>query len=326
MATNSARISLCERFPDLTPAQMLADLVPPREFDNATLKTYRPDVKFPSQAAALRECSKPIGLRSGLFSKRSATPGVYLDGGFGVGKTHLLVSMYKNFEGRKLFGSFLSFTSFIGALGFAKALELFSKYQLICIDEFELDDPGNTMILSRLLNELSEKGTVFAATSNTPPNALGEGRFAAADFQREILGIGSAFKIVRIDGEDFRHRPFDSEHRRFSVPELESWSSDHNSSFDDFRRLLAHLSKLHPSKYGKLLAGLDRCVLLDATLLTDEFDALRFVALVDRAYESQVRMRSTGTPLTEIFPEHYLTGGYRKKYLRAISRLGSLAE
>jgi hypothetical protein len=41
-------------------------------------------------------------------------------------------------------------------------------------------------MMSRLLNELAAKGTRFAATSNTPPNALGEGRFAASDFQREI--------------------------------------------------------------------------------------------------------------------------------------------
>ena len=60
-----------------------------------------------------------------------------MDGGFGVGKTHLLVSIYKQFSGSKLFGSFLTFTSLVGALGFAEAMRLLSKYQLICIDEFE---------------------------------------------------------------------------------------------------------------------------------------------------------------------------------------------
>ncbi len=326
MATIEGVVSLCDRFPVLSPSQMLADLVPPREFESATFGSYRPDPRFPSQESALKEVSKNFTKKSGFLLKKKSVPGVYLDGGFGVGKTHLLVSIYKDFKGTKLFGSFLSFTSFIGALGFTQALELFSKYELICIDEFELDDPGNTMIMSRILNELSTNGTTFAATSNTPPNALGEGRFAAADFQREILGIGSAFRIIRIDGEDYRHRPFDAEHRVFTSKELLDWTKDSKSSSDDFRSLLKHLSQLHPAKYGKLLSELDKAVFTDVQALTDEFDALRFVALVDRAYEAQVHLRGSGMSLTEVFPEKYLLGGYRKKYLRAISRLGALAE
>jgi cell division protein ZapE len=213
----------------------------------------------------------------------------------------------------------------VGALGFAEAMKLLSKYQLICIDEFELDDPGNTMIMSRLLNELSASGTIFAATSNTPPNALGDGRFAAADFQREILGIGNAFQIIRIDGEDYRHRPFDAEHRSFTLGDLEAWlEPPQASSLDDFDSLLRHLSELHPAKYGKLLAGVGRVGITGSHVLTDQFDALRLVALVDRAYESQILIRAEGLPLTEIFPDKFLNGGYRKKYLRAISRLGAL--
>jgi cell division protein ZapE len=59
--------------------------------------------------------------------------------------------------------------------------------------------------------------------------------------------------------------------------------------------------------------------------LTDQNDALRFVSLVDRAYELQVPIHATGVALTTIFPQHFLDGGYRKKYLRAISRLGALS-
>jgi len=324
MATNEALLSLCNRFPELTAKQMLEDLVPPREFDQATFATYRPDPNFSSQALAVKTCAA-VGETRGLFARKVSIPGVYLDGGFGVGKTHLLVSIYKQFSGSKLFGSFLTFTSLVGALGFAEAMKLLSKYQLICIDEFELDDPGNTMIMSRLLNELSASGTIFAATSNTPPNALGDGRFAAADFQREILGIGNAFQIIRIDGEDYRHRPFDAEHRSFTLGDLEAWlEPPQASSLDDFDSLLRHLSELHPAKYGKLLAGVGRVGITGSHVLTDQFDALRLVALVDRAYESQILIRAEGLPLTEIFPDKFLNGGYRKKYLRAISRLGAL--
>ncbi|MFM9481573.1 AFG1/ZapE family ATPase, partial [Streptomyces scabiei] len=73
---------------------------------------------------------------------------------------------------------------------------------LLCIDEFELDDPGDTMVMTRLIGELVPTGTKLAATSNTPPNALGEGRFAAQDFLREIHAMAASFQTLRIDGTD----------------------------------------------------------------------------------------------------------------------------
>ena len=38
----------------------------------------------------------------------------------------------------------------------------------------------------------------------------------------------------------------------------------------------------------------------------------------------QVRVLATGTPLDRVFGDEMLGGGYRKKYLRAISRLIAL--
>lgn len=312
---------LSDKTPSAPTKALLQELIPPREFVGSSFENYVPDTKFPSQREAVDICRSFIASRA---SKR-APVGIYLDGGFGVGKTHLLAAAFHAFKGKKLFGSFLSYTSLIGALGFANALQEFSGYNLIAIDEFELDDPGNTMIMSRLLSELSAKGVRFMATSNTPPNALGEGRFAAVDFQREIIGIGSAFEVVRVDGEDYRHRPFDQSHKDFSDSEISAWLDD-SSSLDNFGTLLQHLAKVHPSLYGKMLQGVSKIALLDATLLTDQNDALRFVSLVDRAYELQIPVRSSGLPLTEIFPDQFLDGGYRKKYLRAISRLGALVD
>jgi len=237
------------------------------------------------------------------------------------------VSLYRSFKGKKLFGSFLAYTSLIGALGFAEAMRLFSKYDLICIDEFELDDPGNTMIMSRLLNDLSSKGVLFAATSNTPPNALGEGRFAAEDFRREILGISANFEILRIDGEDYRHRPIDGHSEIQSEEQLGAWLSEvAAASLDSFDELLKHLSTIHPAKFARLVHGVERIGLDGAHKFVDQADALRFVAFVDRAYEAQISIRSTGLPLTDLFTSDMVAGGYRKKYLRAISRLHALAE
>jgi cell division protein ZapE len=318
---------ICARIPELIPSQLMSELVPPREFDKASFDNYKPDPNYPSQTEA-RDRAKAFvtGKGGGLFKKSSESqaPGLYLDGGFGVGKTHLLASMFHTYKGTKLFGSFMAYTSLIGALGFATALERLSNYSFIAIDEFELDDPGNTMIMSRLLNELSQKGVRFVATSNTPPNALGEGRFAAADFQREILGIGRNFLMLRVDGEDYRHRPVNVDGTTFSHEELSAWVATKPTAVASFDKLLKKLGQVHPALYGKLLDGDESLALFGVHELKDQNDALRFVTLVDRAYELQITIRGTGTPLTQIFPQNFLEGGYRKKYLRAISRLGAL--
>ena len=324
--------SLTELNPQLSTSELLGQFVPPREFELARFETYVPDSKFDSQALAVELCST-FALTKGdsVEGKKGVkVAGVYLDGGFGVGKTHLLASVWHAFKGKKAFGSFLAYTGLIGVLGFQNTVKELSRYDLVCIDEFELDDPGDTMMLSRLLSELDSKGVKFAATSNTPPNALGQGRFAAADFAREINAMANRFAIVTIDGEDYRHRPIDSHSNAISEVAATKWLDDQKEqglsvAADDFDELLRHLSTLHPSKYLNLVKNLDALLLTQVHVFNDQVAALRFVALVDRLYEAQVAIRSTGESITEIFPEDMIGGAYRKKYLRAVSRLGALS-
>jgi cell division protein ZapE len=60
--------------------------------------------------------------------------------------------------------------------------------------------------------------------------------------------------------------------------------------------------------------------------LTDQSAALRFVAFIDRVYDAQLPIRATGIALTSIFGGGMLDGGYRKKYLRCMSRLNALTQ
>jgi cell division protein ZapE len=78
---------------------------------------------------------------------------------------------------------------------------------------------------------------------------------------------------------------------------------------------------VHPSRYIRLIEGLSMVGLRDVEPFTDQSAALRFVAFIDRVYDAQLPIRATGTSLDLVFPEEMLAGGYRKKYLRAISRL-----
>ena len=336
MATFGAEYqSLAGRVPSVSTNELLQELVPPREFAEANFKNYIPHTEYASQSHAHEQAKLFASGKApskGLFAKKEPAPaGIYLDGGFGVGKTHLLAAIWHEFRGKKVFGSFIAYTGLIGALTFAEAVKALSKYELVCIDEFELDDPGDTMMMSRLLNELEKHGVRFAATSNTPPNALGEGRFAATDFAREIHRIADRFKIIRIDGEDHRHRPVHITGRVDNFESVAQWLAEGDAHaltvrVDDFDTLLKHLSTIHPSRYGRLVRGVDRLALTGVHQLMDQVEALRFVAFIDRAYEAQVKLRSVDFALTEIFSPEYLSGGYRKKYLRAVSRIGALTD
>src|ERR1700710_2760386 len=89
--------ALADRNPTLSSPEIVAHLIPPRQFASATLDSYRPDRDYPSQGAALAAIRKFssgwVSGKGGLFGRRKSSdtrPGIYLDGGFGVGKTHLL--------------------------------------------------------------------------------------------------------------------------------------------------------------------------------------------------------------------------------------------
>jgi len=324
----TAPARLADRIPEVDAGRMAASLVPPRQFTRAGLDNYRPDPDYPSQQAAVdavraftADWTSPPG---GFFRrgpKPPERPGLYLDGGFGVGKTHLLAALWRQAPGRKYFGTFIEYTALVGALGYAEAVRLLTGSTLLAIDEFELDDPGDTMLMSRLLGELVATGTRIGATSNTPPNALGEGRFAASDFLREIQGLSDRFTTARIEGLDYRRRALEGHARVAEPAELDALPRASDVTVDDFDALIAHLATVHPARYVGLVEGVDTVGIRDVHELPGQAEALRFVAFVDRLYDDQVRIVATGLPLDQVFGAEMLAGGYRKKYLRAMSRL-----
>src|ERR1700759_912211 len=108
-AAASGRVAhLVDRRPTVSPERLIAQLAPPPTFADVSFATYRPDPSEPTQAAAVAACEefcrRAVQRRAGrrnLLGRRVALPGVglYLDGGFGVGKTHLLASAYYQLPG-----------------------------------------------------------------------------------------------------------------------------------------------------------------------------------------------------------------------------------
>ncbi|MFD5338314.1 cell division protein ZapE [Streptomyces hawaiiensis] len=344
--TDPAPLSLCAREPRVPADRLVAEMVPPPRFDSVRFSTYIPDPNQPSQTEAVRVLEGfAAGLDSGaaagsgkrrLFGfgkapkKAPAGPrGVYLDGGYGVGKTHLLASLWHATPAEpalKAFGTFVELTNLVGALGFQQTVRTLSGHRLLCIDEFELDDPGDTVLVSTLLGKLVDAGVALAATSNTLPGKLGEGRFAAADFLREIQGLSAHFRALRIDGEDYRHRGLPEAPPPYSDAQVTGAAhATEGASLDEFSPLLEHLARVHPSRYGALTDGITAVCLTGVRPVPDQSTALRLVVLADRLYDREVPVLASGLPFDQLFSDEMLNGGYRKKYFRAISRLTALA-
>jgi cell division protein ZapE len=317
--------------PVVTPDELIDALVPPPRFAAARFDTYRPNPQEPSQQTALdtlRAFADRIAapVRRGLF-RRSAPPAgaVYLDGGFGVGKTHLLASLWHAVPGPKAYGTFVEYTHLVGALGFAETVRRLSGHKLLAVDEFELDDPGDTMLMTRLLGELSDAGVSLCATSNTLPDKLGEGRFAADDFKREIRGLSARFDTVRVDGPDYRHAGLAEAPAPLTDAELTAAAeATPGATLDAFAGLTHRLAQLHQSTYGRLVQATTAVHLADVAAAPDQSAALRWVVLIDRLYDRTVPVRASGIPLDQLFTPEMLRGGYRKKYLRATSRVLAL--
>jgi cell division protein ZapE len=341
---------LVDRHPSVSPERLIAQLRPPPTFADVSFATYRPDPAEPTQVTALAACQdfcrQAVERRAGrrkLLGRRAVLPGVgiYLDGGFGVGKTHLLASAYYQLPGPgpdgapdasthpethpKAFATFGELTQLAGVFGFAECIDLLANYTVVCIDEFELDDPGNTTLISRMLSSLVERGVSVAATSNTLPEQLGEGRFAAQDFLREINTLAGIFTTVRIDGPDYRHRGLPPAPQPLSDQEVVARAARvDGATLDDFDALCAHLATMHPSRYLTLIEGVTAVFLTGVHGIEDQNVALRLVSLTDRLYDAGIPVLVSGAKLDTVFSEEMLAGGYRKKYLRATSRLLAL--
>ncbi|GAA6746005.1 cell division protein ZapE [Thermus brockianus] len=319
---------LVERHPEVDLEELLQGFAPPPRFRGATFLAYRPDPRYPSQALAKERLRRWVHDRpQGLFRRRMPGPqGIYLDGGFGVGKTHLLVAAYLEAPPPKAFLTFEELTYTLGLLGLREGARRFAALRYLFLDEFELDDPGNAQMATHFLALTMDRGLRVATTSNTPPGALGEGRFNAEQFRHQIQSLAKRFAVERIEGEDFRHRDPERLPEPLSDGALLALHREdpRPKSLDAFPELLAHLRTLHPIRYRYLFEGLEVVYLQGLAPIPDQNDALRFVHFVDQLYNLGLALRASGAPLKEIFPESYRHGPFAKKYGRALSRLAEL--
>ncbi len=358
MYPQGSGVALAAYGSDAKPEDFVVSFRPGRRFEHVRFSTFHPNPAFPSQAHACKSLEafvvglvdpirEPQGLRR-LFRRRSVPMGrgLYLDGGFGVGKTHLLTSAYfaavgqgqqeaangQVVAGRPGLLSFHELMYAVGVLGMQRAVDTCSGATLLCIDEFELDDPGNTHLVNKFLAGIMPRGCSVIATSNTPPGALGEGRFNSHRFQQQIRSIADRFETLRLDGPDYRqrgHKPAEL----LTAGEYKVWAAQqHTDSFAqlDAAELQDLLLTVHPAHFAQLLHGVRALGVTGLTTMTHEDPllrentAIRFVHFVDKVYEMGLSLGLTGVPLRQLFHESYRDRGYAKKYARCLSRLSEM--
>ncbi len=314
---------------------LVGEFVPPARFASKHFDNYSP--RHPTQVvAAERLRVEATGLRArsaggllarirGAFRERRGG-GIYLDGGFGVGKTHLLAALWNAAPFPKSYLSFDELVFFVGLVGVGEARQAFAGQHLVAVDEWELDDPGNLKMALAFLRGAVQDGVRVAVTSNTLPIELGAGRFSQKDFRAEIEELASAFEVVRLEGEDYRHRHFQAdpgaEYFTASRALRARAAAADRPVLTDFGELLRALERLHPIRYAALVDRIGFLAVEGVRHVDRLTDALRWVHFVDTLYDSAVPFAaSSEIALGEIFPESFMDGAYGKKLSRCLSRM-----
>ncbi|MGI9179276.1 MAG: cell division protein ZapE [Longimicrobiaceae bacterium] len=321
---------------------LLEGFVPPPRFAEKRFENYLPDPRHPSQEEALAQLQGLAeelrrGADGGLLGRlRSALGqgargrGIYLDGGFGVGKTHLLAALWHAAPAPKSYLSFDELVYSIGLLGVNGAREAFRGQRLIAVDEWELDDPGNLKLALAWLRGALGEGSAVAVTSNTIPDELGRGRFSQKDFQAEIEELAGAFQVLRVAGEDFRHRHFQADAGREYLLDRQTLEQRARAAGESallvaFAELLAGLGRMHPIRYAGLIEEIDSLWVAGLARIENLPDALRWVHFIDKLYDDAVPLAASGEiALAELFPESFLSGPFAKKFGRCLSRMEEL--
>ena len=169
-----------------------------------------------------------------LVSRRlvwPTVPGLYLWGGVGRGKTHLMDAFFEAlpFE-HKLRTHFHRFMLDVHARRRKfpdeqdplklVAAEIAQKVRVVCFDEFYVSDIADAMILGRLFLHLFAQGVTLVATSNCAPDELYRDGLQRANFLPAIEMLKSHVSVLNVDGGvDYRLRAL-------TRAELYHWPND----------------------------------------------------------------------------------------------------
>ena len=163
---------------------------------------------------------KTLRVRARMLMGRPAAPerGLYIWGGVGRGKTHLVDTFYDSLAlERKLRVHFHRFMQRVHAAltqhsGAKNPLEVVAddiadEALVLCFDEFFVSDIGDAMILGGLIDALFRRGVTLVATSNIPPQELYRDGLQRSRFLPAIALLEQHLTVTHLEAAtDYRFR------------------------------------------------------------------------------------------------------------------------
>ena len=226
--------------------------------------------------------------------------------------------------------------------------ELERDYDLICFDEFYVEDIGDAMLLGRSLEKLLASKVKMVFTSNIKPSDLYMGGLQRKSFLSAISAIENHCEIICLESvTDYRLRELEKSGIYFSPIDSEKMSSFNklfqqlskgaNSgkgtidilgrkiAFEDSANDIIHFSAdvifnspRSSSDYIELSREFHTIFISNLNVIKEEDTARRFIAFIDECYDRNVKVIFLSNPL----PHEIYTGKrLADKFQRTLSRL-----
>jgi cell division protein ZapE len=319
--------------------------------------------------AALR-ASQDSGSGNGLFGRLkyllgteavTAVHGLYLWGSVGRGKTFLMdlfvASLPQGIALRRHFHRFMGEVhESMRALGDRQnplievAAGLATRCRVLCLDEFLVNDIGDAMILSGLLDALFERGVALVTTSNTAPANLYKDGLQRARFLPAIALLEKHCHVIEMaSSHDWRLRALAQASVYLTPPGPEAhraleriFASQASGAVEQDGALSINGRDIAFHKRAENILWFDFDALCEGPRAVADYIALakagpaiiianvpqftlysedaakRFVQLVDEFYDRRVKLvLSAAAPITELYDGERL----RAEFGRTESRL-----
>jgi cell division protein ZapE len=164
--------------------------------------------------------SRSLSFAKNEYSDQKAplVKGLYVWGGVGFGKTHMVDFFFKYLpieeKMRLHFHRFMQIVheglkqhAHVENPLKAVAKTFASKTRLLCLDEMHVNDITDAMILAQLFTHLFDYGVTLVTTSNVPPSGLYKAGLQRSRFLPTIALFEEKTKVVNMDsGIDYRLR------------------------------------------------------------------------------------------------------------------------
>jgi cell division protein ZapE len=234
------------------------------------------------------------------------------------------------------------------------ARKLAQDYEIICLDELEINDITDAMIVGKLFNELLDCKVIIITTSNRHPDELYQDGLQRAKFLEFIEVIKQKLDIVYVNNYiDYRLSKISAKQQVFFIPnnkknqkEIDKLfqilcenhpSVSHIINFKGRDLTCNHtykniakftfeelcLNSLGPADYIAICKQFRVIIVTDIPKLSAENnnELMRFINLVDEIYEHSILLIcSVEVP----FEQLYTKGRLEFKYQRVLSRLSEM--